>query len=112
MKKNKNKATTNPGDDLEITKVEPRTMGMPGVWVTGTTNGHKFQALVFKDHAECAEYELGESRISKLWLLCMTTDRVVYNFDRGLDIAPQTKAAANIVGFLCEGIADLAFAGE
>jgi len=34
----------------------------------GTLNAHRFDALVFAEHAECPDYELGDSRISKLWL--------------------------------------------
>jgi hypothetical protein len=53
------------GDDLKITKTDSsRQMG--GTWVTGSIAGHSFQVLVFEDHAECEEYELGTSRISKL----------------------------------------------
>ena len=53
------------GDDLKITKTDSsRQMG--GTWVTGSIAGHSFQVLVFEDHAECEEYELGPSRISTL----------------------------------------------
>lgn len=55
------------GDDLEITKIARRASGA-GTWVIGTIAGHKFNALVFPEHAECPEYELEDSRISKLWV--------------------------------------------
>jgi len=96
------------GDDLEITKTTRRAAGA-GTWVTGYIAGHKFEALVFPEHAECEDYELGESRISKLWIqkrgqyASLTT---VANFDRGWDIQPKNKAAWAIVDFLAAGLAD------
>jgi hypothetical protein len=57
--------------------------------VIGTIAGHRFQALVFPEHAECHEYELGESRISKLWLQRLADKQEVANFDRGWDRQPQ-----------------------
>ena len=55
--------------DLTITKIETREPNIGGAWVSGTINNeYRFQALVFADHAECEEYELGKSKISKLWI--------------------------------------------
>ena len=54
------------GDSLKITKTEGRQLNAPGTWVSGSIAGHTFQVLVFEDHAENADYELGTSRISKL----------------------------------------------
>lgn len=56
------------GDDLEIIKTTRRAAGA-GTWAIGTTNGHRFDALVFPQHAEIPEYELDDSRISKLWII-------------------------------------------
>jgi len=96
------------GDDLKITKTTRRAAGA-GSWVIGTTNGHLFNALVFPEHAECPDYELGDSRISKLWLKRLSDDKVVCNFDRGWDIRPQTGDADLIVDFLAEGLADYTY---
>ena len=49
----------------------------------GTIAGYRFNALVFPAHAECPEYELGDSRISKLWLERIADRATVLNFDRG-----------------------------
>ena len=96
------------GDDLKITKTDSsRQMG--GTWVTGSIAGHSFQVLVFEDHAECEEYELGTSRISKLWLRRQADREVVANFDRGWDLEPTTDAAREIIGFLAAGIAEHTF---
>ena len=96
------------GDDLNITKTDSsRQMG--GTWVTGTIAGHSFQVLVFEDHAESEEYELGTSRISKLWLRRQADREVVANFDRGWDLEPTTDAAREIIGFLAAGIAEHTF---
>ncbi len=80
--------TTNNDDaldlDLKITKIDRRNSG-GGSWVIGTIDGtYKFNALVFPEHAESEDYELGRSRISKLWIQDTTNKATVYNFDRGL----------------------------
>ncbi len=93
------------GDDLEITKTTRRASGA-GTWVIGTTNGHRFEALVFPEHAECSNFELGSSRISKLWIKRLSDEKEVCNFDRGWDVRPTTKTAAAIVDFLAAGLAE------
>jgi hypothetical protein len=93
------------GDDLVVAR-KTRRLSAAGTWVTGTLNGHRFSALVFSEHAECPDYELGDSRISKLWLQSLADHRVVANFDRGWDIRPTTKIATAIVDFLAAGLAD------
>lgn len=91
-------------DSLDITKLERRT-GAGGAWVVGTMGGHRFNALVFAEHAECPEYELDDSRISKLWVQRLADRATVFNWDRGADIEPATPVAAKIVGLLVAGLA-------
>ena len=93
---------------LEITKVEPRT-GVPGTWVTGAIGGHRFEALVFPEHAAVPDYELGDSRISKLSLRRIKDRAMVANFDRGWDVNPTTPIAAQIVDLLAAGLAERTF---
>jgi len=93
------------GDDLEITKITRRASG-GGTWVIGKLHGHRFDALVFPEHAECPDYEMDESRISKLWIRREADKRVVCNFDRGWDVRPTTKTAAAIADFLAAGLAE------
>ena len=93
------------GDDLEITKTTRRASGA-GTWVIGTLNGHRFEALVFPEHAERPDFELGSSRISKLWIKRLSDGKVVCNFDRGWDVRPTTGDADLIVDFLAEGLAE------
>ena len=50
------------GFDFEITKTTRRGSG-GGTWVSGTLHGHRFDALVYPEHAETPEYELSDSRI-------------------------------------------------
>jgi hypothetical protein len=92
-------------DTLEITKTDGRKTG--GTWVTGTIAGHRFEALVFPEHAEVPEYELDGSRISKLWL--KSAEGEVANFDRGWDRKPVNEMATAIVGLLAAGIAETVF---
>ena len=97
------------GSDLMIRKTTPRESGVGGTWVDGTIAGDRFQVLVFEDHAESEEYELGTSRISKLWLQRHADRQVVANFDRGWDVEPTTRDAKTIVDFLTAGIAEHSF---
>lgn len=97
------------GEDLEITKIEPRASA-PGTWVKGTLDGHRFDALVFAEHAEVAEYELGRSKISKLWVQRIRDKKQVFHWDRGLDQKAANALAAAIVDFLCAGLADYVYA--
>ena len=73
-------------DDLKITKTAARELNASGTWITGSIAGLAFQILVFADHAESEEYELGTSRISKLWLRRQLDRMVVANFDRGWEL--------------------------
>jgi hypothetical protein len=59
------------GDDLHITKISRRAAGA-GTWVCGTIAGHRFDALVFPEHADNPDWEIGDSRISKLWVQRLT----------------------------------------
>ena len=97
------------GDDLRITKTTRRASG-GGTWVCGTIAGHRFDALVFPEHAEVAEYELGDSRISKLWVQRLADKKPVFNWDRGLDQPAETDLAQAIVDFLAAGLADQTYA--
>ena len=109
-KNTKTTKTTDAGemlDTLKITKREGRKVG--GTWISGTIAGHKFDALVFPEHAECESYELGTSRISKLWIKNIEENREVTNFDRGWDVEPTTPAARQIVDLLAAGLAELVF---
>lgn len=96
------------GDDLEITKTTRQASGA-GTWVIGRIAGHRFDALVFPEHAERPDYELGDSRISKLWIRRETDKQTVFNFDRGWDIRPTTNMAAAIADFLAAGLAEHIF---
>jgi hypothetical protein len=93
------------GDDLVITKTTRRAAGS-GTWVIGTVHGHRFEALVFPGHAEVADYELGDSRLSKLFLRRLSDGADVYLWDRGLDRAPADATAAAVVDFLAAGLAE------
>src|SRR5450432_791344 len=96
------------GFDLVITETSARDHA-GGTWVSGTIHGHRFQALVFPESATNPEYEIGDSRISKLWLQRLADKKQVYNWDRGLDQAPADAVAAAIVDFLAAGLAEYTF---
>lgn len=95
--------------DLAITKIDRRNMG-GGTWVIGTVNDqYKFNALVFAEHAESEDYELGKSKISKLWIERTADHKTLFNFDRGLDVPAANTEIQVVVDFLCEGLSDLVF---
>ncbi len=96
-------------DTLKITKVERRT-GAGGAWVQGTIGEHRFDALVFPEHAEQPDYELDDSRISKLWVQRISDRATVTNFDRGWDVRPTTPIAGQIVDLLAAGLAETVYA--
>ena len=97
------------GDDLRITRTTRRASGA-GTWVIGTIAGHRFDALVFPEHADSPDYELGDSRISKLWLQRLADKTTVLNFDRGWDVRPTDATAAAVMDFLAAGLADHIYA--
>jgi hypothetical protein len=97
------------GCDFEITSVREREHGVGGTWVNGRLNGHEFCALVFPEHAREASYEIGDSRISKLWLRRDADREVVFNWDRGADVEAADETTREIVGFLEVGLADYVF---
>jgi len=96
-------------ETLKITKTERRTIG-GGTWASGTMGGHRFDALVFPDHADEPTYELANSRISKLSLQRISDGQIVANFDRGWDIRPTTTIAGQIVDLLAAGLAETVYA--
>jgi len=92
-------------ETLEITRVSPRESAN-GFWVDGTIAGHRFQALIFRDHADLPEWELGDGRIAKLWLKREADGGVVASFERGWHVRPTTDDAAIIVDLLAAGLAE------
>jgi hypothetical protein len=92
------------GDDLTFTTQTPRGVG--GTWVIGLVAGHRFQALVFPEHAEHSDYELGDSRISKLWVQRVADGKVAFNWDRGVDVPAADADTRAVVDFLAAGLAD------
>ena len=93
------------GHDLEITKTTRRASG-GGTWVCGTLSGHRFDALVFPEHADCPDWEIGDSRISKLFIQRLADKRTVFNWDRGADVPAADQLVGSIVDFLAGGLAD------
>jgi hypothetical protein len=99
---------TKPDDldfELEITKTSLAHSG--GTWVRGTVNGeYRFDALVFAEHAENPAWELGASRISKLWIARLSNKETTYNWDRGLDLPAASQKTQRVVDFLCAALAE------
>ena len=97
------------GHDLEITKTTRRAAGA-GTWVCGTLSGHRFEALVFPEHADNPEWEIGDSRISKLSIRRLADRRIVFSWDRGADVPAADFVTECVVDFLAGGLADHIYA--
>lgn len=98
-------------ESLNIRKITQR-IGIVngGSWVEGTMGGHRFEAVVFLEHAEQREYELeGDSRISTLFVQRISDRKIAANFARGWDIEPTTPIAEQIVSMLAAGLADTVY---
>ena len=96
--------------DVEITRTSRRYSG-GGTWVSGTIdNEYRFEALVFPEHADNPEWEIGESKISKLWIARIKNKEQVFNWDRGPDHPAATKKTQAVVDFLAGGLADFIYA--
>jgi hypothetical protein len=93
------------GHYVEIKTVTRRAFG-GGTWVCETLSGHRFDTLVFPKHADNPESEIGDSRISKLWIQRLADKREVFNWDRGADVPAADHTAACIVEFLAGWLAD------
>jgi hypothetical protein len=98
-----------PEFDLTITRMTRRRAPAGGTWVKGSMAGHRIEALVFPDHAADPDYELGRTRISKLWVQRARDRRVVFNFDRGLDVPAADATAERIVAAVGECLAGMVF---
>lgn len=97
-----------------FTIVRTHRVQMGGVWIAGNIGDergwvYRFDALVFAEHATNPEFELGESRISKLWIQRMVDQKEVFNFDRGADLEPQDEATREAIELLMEGLAQRVF---
>lgn len=95
------------GDDFNLVKLEKRDIS--GSWAAGTIAGYWFDALVFPAHAERQSYELGDSRISKLWLQRLSDKKTVFNWDRGQDQPAADSEVQAVIDFLCAGLADYVY---
>lgn len=93
------------GDDLVFTNTSRRASGA-GTWVCGTIHGHRFDALVFPDHAVNPDWEIADSRISKLWIQRLADEKMVFNWDRRADVSADNATVHAIVDFLCAGLAE------
>jgi hypothetical protein len=87
------------GFDMVITKTTRQGAGF-GTWVCGRILGHRFEALVFCAHAQNPEWEIGQSRISKLWVQRRGDRFTVFNWDRGMDLEAINPTARAIVEYL------------
>jgi hypothetical protein len=97
-------------ESLQITSIKPRPANM-GAWIKGTIAGYRFEALAFAEHAHDPSYELGTSRLSKLWMQRLADRKQVYRWDRGDEVASNDSQVIALVTFLATGLADLAELG-
>src|SRR5271169_130330 len=97
--------------DLAIRKLTRRAAGV-GTWVRGRLWGHRFEALVFPQHADCPDWELADSRISKLWVQRLDDRMTVFNWDRGPDQPAADAVVQAVVDLLTARLAALVYGAE
>lgn len=78
-------------------------------WIIGRVGGYRFDALVFAEHADFEEFEIGRSRISKLWVRREADRRTVFNWDRGADIDAADEETRRVVARITENLARLVY---
>lgn len=103
-RKTRNATKAELGADLRITTLERRTTS-GGAWVRGTIGEYCFDALVFAEHADCPDWELGDSRISKLWVARLKNKETVFHWDRGMDTPAASAKSQAVVDFLAGDLA-------
>lgn len=101
-------ATSDLDYDLTITKVTRQAAGS-GTWVIGRIDGYRFDALLFPEHAMNADWELGHSQISKLWVQRTSDKATAFNWDRGADVGATDDEVQAVVDFLNGGLAEAIF---
>jgi hypothetical protein len=94
------------GEDLQITQIIPRNFS-GGTWVCGTVAAYRFMALAFHEHARCPDYELVDSRISKLWIARLADQQPVFEWDRGLARPAATAEVQEVVDCLAGRLASM-----
>ncbi len=94
-----------------ITQIESEGPGTV-MWVQGIISNYRFKAKVYPLHALNAEWEIGRSQISKLFLQEMGSRKEVFNWDRGLDIAAPDSTVQEMVDFLASTLAASLFLTE
>lgn len=92
---------------ITIKKRPRKRQGLGTSWTEGTVGPYRFQALVFPEHADNEDWELGRSRISKLWVQIGKT--TVFNWDRGMDLPASSRDAQRVVDALTANLARLVF---
>jgi hypothetical protein len=80
----------------------------PSMW-TGRIGSFRFVAQVYGEHPACAAYAIDRSRITKLELRRTDNDRLVYAWDRGLDLLAIDATTQSAVDTLAEQLADLVY---
>lgn len=90
-------------------RVKPRQTDCAGSWALGRIGDYRFEALVFPEHAVHPSFELGDSRISKLYIRRESDRTTLVNFDRGWDTRPASPELEMVVELLTDGLASAVY---
>ena len=93
------------GSDFVILKTIRQASGAES-FVIGRLNDHHFDAIVFAEHPKYPDFELGDSRITKLWLQRIADKTTVASFNRAWEMRPVNEIAQAIVEFLAANLAE------
>ena len=78
-----------------------------GIWVRGKLGGYQFDAIVTPEHAAEPGYEIGKSRLAKLWIERVVDGQCVAHFDCGWVVGPTLPIVQAIVDYLAAKLARL-----
>jgi hypothetical protein len=92
---------------IKIKKRPGKRTGLGTGWTEGTVGPYRFQALVFPEHADNEDWELGRSRISKLWV--GHGNSTIFEWDRGLSHPAEMVVEHQAVNLLKDNLARMVF---
>lgn len=81
------------------------------MFVRGLISGHLYEAIVWPEHLVNRDEELGDSKITKLWICRNNDNKTVFMFDKGRSIEDIDDNTVSIAKELCAKLSSLVFEG-
>jgi len=94
-------------EELGIRSICARDAGE--AWVHGELGMHHYLALVFHDQPAEPHHALDKTRISKLWIREINSDKTVLHYERGWVVYPVSYGATHLLFRLAHDLANVVF---